>query len=207
MILKDLLNKERLATVLEEYAASTPDGNVASVLEDFVRRFPEYRAELVEFAAARAIARYLPEIEPGPEGEERDRMLAAGRLRSVLGRIESAAPIGSLVGTAEKLGIGKQSFAKAAGLSLSLLIYLEKRRIEFATIPAEIVSRLASILQTGAESVAEYLRTPPDAVPQANYKTSGMPGRVVAKSFAEAVREDQTLTAEQKTELLRLTEN
>jgi hypothetical protein len=193
-----------LSAVLEGYAAATPEGNDSAVLREWIRRHPDFADDLADFAASRTVMLYAAGPEPTIEEEERLRGLATERLAAVLGESRGLKPIASILRRATELGYSKQSFAAAAGLSVSLVMYLEKRRLEFASIPRELVRRVAEIIGSAEESVAAYLRQGPDLAPAANYKASLMPGEVVEKSFADAVREDQVLSPEEKVELLKM---
>lgn len=189
-----------LTDVLEGYAAATPAGNDNRILREWIANYPAFAAELADFAAARAIVRHLPEEDLSADEELRLRELAARRLRGAPARNS----IDSLTRLAEAKGLNKPKFAAALGLSTSLLMYLEKRRLEFATIPKAIIGRISGILGTGEESVAAFLARGPEPVPQASYKAALMPEEATARSFSDAVRGDQILTPEQKKELLSL---
>ncbi len=194
----------KLGEILEGYAAATPDGNDSAILRDWIRRHPEFADDLADFAASRTVILYCVDVEPTPEEEERARERAGQRLAAALSEMRRPIPIESLTGLAERKGMNKKAFADAAGLSLSLVIYLEKRRLAFESIPRALIGRLASIVSVAEESVAAYLRQGPELAPAANYKAARMPGEVVQKSFADAVREDQILSPEQKSGLLKL---
>lgn len=200
-MLKDL---SLLEAVLEEYAAETPDGNDGEVLREWIRRHPEFADELADFAASRTVILYCVDVEPTPDEEERDRELAGQRLAAALSEMRRPNPIASLTGLAESKGLNKRAFADAAGLSVSLIMYLEKRRLAFETIPRALIGRLASIISVAEESVAVYLRQGPELAPDANFKAARMPSEVVQKKFADVVREDQTLSPAEKSELLKL---
>lgn len=194
----------KLGEVLEGYAAATPDGNDSAILRDWIRRHPEFADDLADFAASRTVVLYCVDVEPTPGEEERDRERAGQRLAAALSEMRRPNPIASLTGLAENKGLNKKAFADAAGLSLSLVMYLEKRRLEFGSIPRALIGRLATIIGTAEESVAAYLRQGPELAPDANFKASRMPSDVVQKNFADVVNEDQILSAEQKSELLKL---
>ena len=118
--------------------------------------------------------------------------------------MNSAVSLQSLVETAKAKGLSRAKFASALGLSTSLVIYLEKRRLEFATIPKTIVAKIAQILETAEEKVSDYLNQSPDFAGNASFKTETRAEVQPPKSFAEAVREDQQLSAEEKGKLLEL---
>lgn len=193
-----------LEEVLEEYAAVTPAGNDLEVLRGFTGKYPQFVDELADFAAARAVVKYAPEEELTAEEEERLQESGLNNLRSVLSKLNSANPLQSLVETAKTKGLSRAKFAAALGLSTSLIIYLEKRRLIFATIPQKIITKLAQILETGEEKVSDFLKQVPQFAENASFKTETRAEIQPPKNFADAVREDQQLSAEDKRKLLEL---
>lgn len=201
-----MINEPSLAEVLESYAIETQTGNDIRVLRLWVANYPQFAAELMDFAAARAVARHSPDHEFSPEEEKRHQASGLTILRAALETKRPGEPpaLPSLIGTAREKGLTRKSFAAALGLSVSLVQYLEKRRLEFATIPRMLVARIAGVLETGEELVAGYLDQPPVAATSASYKAAERPAGQPPKSFAEAVRTDQQLSDEEKRRLLEL---
>ncbi len=201
-----LLNSQNndVADVLESYAIAASGRNDFNILKEWVERYPQFAEELIEFAAECTIDDRTPDQPVSAELERIDRDAARARLSVALHNRRDVQPITSLIGLAKKERRSMQSFAAAAGLSVSLLMHLERRRVEFASIPGQLVRRLAELLSVGDEAVAEFLRLGPDRAPEMSYKADLMPLPVVQKSFADVVREDQMLSREQKLELLNL---
>jgi transcriptional regulator with XRE-family HTH domain len=197
-----------LDAVLEEYAAATPSGNDLVILRALSEKYPQFAGDLADYAAARAVLRHSPAEDLSRDEEHRYGELGLTNLQSVLGLINANSAtqnaLESLTETAKSKGLNRSKFAEALGLSTSLLTYLEKRRVDFSSIPKEIVATIAGILQVGEESVSAYLSGPRDLAPGASFKTGTRPQDLPAKSFSDAVREDQQLSAEQKKRLLQL---
>lgn len=193
-----------LEEVLEEYASATPAGNDLNVLQVFSGKYPQYAEELADFAAARAVVKHAPEEELTEEEEAKLQKSGLNNLRSVLGSLNSANTLTSLVETAKTKGLSRAKFAGALGLSTSLVIYLEKRRLNFATIPQKIIAKLAQILETGEEAISVYLKQSPQFAENTSFKTETRAVTQPPKDFAEAVREDQQLSPEEKRKLLEL---
>jgi transcriptional regulator with XRE-family HTH domain len=159
----------------------------------------------MDFAAARAVVRFSPEIELDFAEETKYREFGLKTLRAVLN--EKVAPqtsLQSLTDAAKAKGMNKKGFAAALGLSVSLVQYLEKRRLAFASIPRNVIAKVAEILETSEETVSAYLNQQPDYAAQASFKTDTRAEEMPPKDFSEAVREDQTLSAEEKRKLLEL---
>lgn len=195
-----------LTDVLEGYACETPAGNDQKILQKWIETYPQFANDLTDFAAARAIVKFAPEEEISAQNERRYEEMGLKNLRTILGKETSPQiEISSLADLAKAKGFNKAKFASAIGLSLSLLMYLEKKRLEAATIPRALIKRIADALETGEEIVSAYLSQPLSTATQASFKTASRPsGEAELKSFTDAVREDQTLSAKEKNELLQL---
>lgn len=198
-----MMNEMNLADVLENYAVVTGAENDQRILHEWMGKYPQYAAALMDFAAARAFVRYAPDVELSAEEEMRYQAIGLQNLRLVLGENPaSQATLQSLTEAAKAKGLNKKGFAAAIGLSVSLVQYLEKRRLDFASIPQAVISKVAQILETGEETISAYLNQPPDYAAQASFKTNTRAEEMPPKNFAEAVSEDQTLTPEEKRHLL-----
>lgn len=197
------MNELDLSEVLEEYAAATPLGNDHKILRRLSEQYPQFAEDLRDFAAARSVLRYAPEVEFSAEEESRYQKIGLQNLRSILNASPQAA-FESLLEAAKAKNLNRSKFAAALGLSVSLVQYLEKRRLEFASIPPKIINRIAEVLEIAEETVAKYLNQPPVVATNASYKTQERPVEIKPKSFSEAVREDQQLSTEEKRKLLEL---
>jgi hypothetical protein len=202
------MSELNLEEVLEEYASATPTGNDLKILRETSEQNPQHADDLADFAAARAVARHAPEEELSDEEERRFSEAGLKSLRMVLGsRNTSGATqsvLQSLLEAAKAKGLNRRLFAAALGLSPSLVMYLEKRRLDFSSIPKTIVSNVAAVLETGEEFVSNYLNQPPDLATGASFKTNTRAEDLSPKSFNDAVCEDQQLSAEEKRKLLDL---
>ena len=201
-----MMNETNLQDVLEEYAISEPTENNLATLQQMIEKYPQFAAELQDFAATRAVIRYAPEVELNAVEEARYQEIGLNNLRVVLSAkaVQPPTSLQSLTDAAKTKGLNRSKFAAALGLSVSLVQYLEKRRLEFASIPHAVIVKAAEVLDTGEELVANYLKLPPNPATNASFKVSGRPEEMQSKSFDEAVREDQTLSGEEKRKLLEL---
>ena len=202
------MSETNLDEILEEYAAATPAGNDLKVLQEVAEKHSQHADDLTDFAAARAVAKHAPEEELSAEEEQRFAEAGLKNLRMVLGALNesgaTAEALQSLVEAANSKGLNRKSFAAAVGLSTSLVMYLEKRRLDFASIPKTIVAKIARVLETGEELVSSYLSQPSDLATNMSFKTNTRAEDLPPKNFSDAVREDQQLSAEEKRKLLEL---
>lgn len=195
-----------LADVLEGYAVETPEGNDQNVLRKWLENYPQFASDLMDFAASRAIIKFAPEEELSAAEEKRFQEFGVNNLRAFLNKTNTSQIIPeSLTDFAKEKGLNKAKFASSIGVSLSLLMYLEKKRLEFSSIPQAIIKKISGVLETSEEIVSSYLDQTPDLAGEVSFKTATRPEEVTLKSFSEAVREDQVLSLEEKKKLLDLT--
>ena len=203
------MSEPNLDEILEEYAAATPAGNDLKVLSEVSDKYPQHADALTDFAAARAVARHAPEEELSKEEEDRFAESGLKNMRMVLGALNesgaTANALDSLVDAAKAKGLNRKGFAAAIGLSTSLVTYLEKRRLDSASIPKTIVEKVARVLDMGEELISLYLNQPPDLAINTSFKTNTRAEDLPPKNFSDAVREDQQLSADEKRKLLELT--
>lgn len=187
--------KPTLDDVLNEFVAAYEEPT-AEALERWASRYPQFREELIDFAASWAEQIVLP---PAPELSPEEEKLLVDRAMShvqnvTFKRDQSAADrtesrsIASLTGEAKRAGMGGQEFAKACGLDVALVSKLNSRQIRPRTIPARLVSHIARLLGTSIEAVEEYLARPPQALAGRAYLARGKPQSAPQQSFADAVR-------------------
>lgn len=136
-------------------------------IEDYVRLYPQYTGELLEFAV------YFHTIgfEDEPFEEPADLTLSPAAEKA-LARIRersavygpTAAPAASSVAPIESLfkqGLAVQlpppQLAAAVGLTMDVLAKIEARAITVASIPPTLVRRLATALKLAPEAIATYL--------------------------------------------------
>lgn len=192
----------KLEDVLEGYAMESPDGNDPQILRKWISEFPEFADDLMAFAADRSRVRHLP--DPVLTDTEIYGAKERGRAALLRYREESEkepVSISSLTALAEQRGMKKGDLARIAGLSLSLLMQLEKRRVLASTVPSKVIQRLAVKLEVAAEAVRAYLELP-QMTAEGNFKAEARPEDLPQVDFAEAVRKDTVLSESEKRFLL-----
>ena len=131
------------------------DRPTAENVQEWVDRYPQFRKDLVEFAAVWAEQLVLPAAdETGTEAEKVlvDRAIshvlnvAYNRDVETLEQTTSDDPVRGLTQDAQRAGTKPAQLAKACGLDLSLLSKLNNRQIQPWTIPAVLIGMLAEKL-------------------------------------------------------------
>jgi hypothetical protein len=192
-----------LDDVLNEFVAAY-EKPTTKALESWAARYPQFRNELIDFAASWMEQLVLP---PSPELSAEEEKLLVDRAMShvqnvVFKRAQSEATqteyraIASLTGEAKRAGMNGQEFAKACGLDLALVAKLNNRQIKPRSIPARLISLIARLLERTAEAVGEYLALPPLALAGRTFLSRGKPQTSGQQSFADAVRSSSLSDAE-----------
>jgi hypothetical protein len=150
-----------------QYATAFRSGRNPRI-EDYVRRYPQYTGELMEYALYFHTVGFdsVPLEEPeelklSPAGEKamawiREQRVAYAPIDSV-DSVDSVDAIEGLVKQGNKLKITPPQLAEAVGLTVSLLGRIETRVIDAASIPRALFQRLATTLKTSPEAIAAYL--------------------------------------------------
>jgi hypothetical protein len=192
-----------LQDIFEAYSLCTPEGNNLEILQKFIAKYPHFERELCEFAKERAMLRIESEISLSEAEKERIELLTRRNFQKYwMEKTASAKPLESLTEAAKKLGMRKAEFAKRIGLNGHQLYNLEIRAYIFSSIPQSLIESIAETLQTTREAVNAFLRQPPSLA--ANFKSQTRPQDFKQISFAEAIRQDDTLSAEEKERLINM---
>lgn len=197
-------NRE-LDDVLDAYMAGG-DTPSHERLAQWARRYPHYARELTEFTAAwSALAWLPPATAPIAEAElvRRGMRTVSGMVRE---RVTRRAPeaIGSLLEESRARGLAVDALAERAGLSVPLVLKLDRRLIRFATLPAQVVESVAGAIGRDVAAVAAYLQAGPRLAASASYHAAQAPTLAGQEDFADAVRADLTLSDERRALLLAL---
>jgi hypothetical protein len=200
---------QELEDVLDAYLSATGTPT-HEALTAWVRRYPQYERELTEFTVDWSLLRHLPPAT-GTASVVEATLVARGMetLRPLLGAVaqeqatsDGAEPLASLVGEAQRRGLPVSALAQRAGLSVPLVLKLDRRLIRAATLPAQVVQSVAAAIGRDLATVSSYLQGAPRLAQNASYHAGQAPTLAGQEDFADAVRGDLTLTEEQRNHLL-----
>lgn len=192
-----------LEDVLDAYVAESGTPSYET-LAAWTRRYPRYERELADFTAAWSLMRWLPPSTTAAEADEAALVQRGMRtVRALLHeRVDRQAAIASLLEAGKERGLATGALAERAGLSVPLVLKLDRRLIRAATIPARVIEGLAAALGRDAAGVAAYLQGAPRLAAGASYHAGATPALGGQEDFADAVRGDLTLSEEQRARLL-----
>lgn len=110
----------------------------------------------------------------------------------------------AILSRAKQLGLSKVNLADAAELSVPLITKLDRRVIQFSTIPELVLRKVGDVLAAPIEIVRVYLQQGPAFATGANFRADEAPKLPEAQDFFEAVSEDLTISEARKQALLAL---
>ena len=198
-------NETSLDDVLDAFV-SEYDRPTSENLREWVKRYPHFRPDLVEFAAVWAEQLVLPRApEIGPETENVliDRAMshvhnvAYGQEAQRREQADNDESIVSLMAEAQRAGMNAQQFAEACDLDIALVSKLNSRQLEPESIPPKLTNRVARLLQRPVAVIAAYFAKSPQAVSGRAFLSRGKPEGAARQSFADAVR-SSSLSDEEK---------
>ena len=174
------------------------DRPTARNVEEWVKRHPQFRKDLVEFAAAWAEQIVLPAAEE--IGAEAEKLLVDRAMSHVLNvaynrdvekleQTTSDDPVHSLTEDAQRAGTKPTQLVTACDLDLGLLSKLNSRQIQPWTIPPELIGMLAEQLDRSVAALMIFFARPPRTAAGRAYLSRGKPTGMAQQSFADAVRQ------------------
>jgi hypothetical protein len=148
--------------ITAQYAEEVRGGRKPRI-EDYIRRYPQYTAELMSFVLyfesigidTEALSG-TPDVELSPAARTAQKIIRERRAAESSTQLPVTA-IQGLVVRGQEVGYQPPQLAAAVGLTMALLGKLEARVITVATIPPTLVRRLATALRVAPEAVATFL--------------------------------------------------
>jgi hypothetical protein len=193
-------------------AQEVPD---AILVDDFVRRFPDYASEITEFAielAADAIDDANGDSESAEAGVSAEVSRAMSRFQNRLHAVRNG-PERSSMRTMEVAAVENpfaaldrvrfRQLTERLNVNTVFVAKLRDRQISPSTIPKSFQNRVAKELDVPVELLAAHFAAKPEAHVRQFYKAEGKPTERGQQSFEEAVR-TSGLTDEQRADLIAL---
>lgn len=194
---KERMKSPELSDVLNEFVMAE-EYPTRAALEEWVRKYPQFEHELVDFALTWMAEETLPEPTP-LANEEYERIVnrAMSQVENLLyQRDQSHAPtieperppLSSLIQSACEIGLSIVDFTKACQLDHALMVKLEGRYILPSSIPNKLIELIANALRRKAQEVITFIARPPQVIPRASYSSRDTPQVGAQEVFAIAVR-------------------
>ncbi len=203
----NLRPQETLEDIITAFVDAVPNPTKDDLTE-WIKQHPQFRQELIEFAASRALIDLLPPVAPErPETElvEEGRRIGREVLRRATEQraVEDPLPA-SLLAHAREQGTSVRDLAKRTGLSVAIVRKLDRRLIRAQSMPRRVIGVVAQAVRVSSDTVRRYLEQPPTFAVGAQYRSDVAPRLAEQEDFFDAVREDRSLTDEHRAFLLSL---
>lgn len=196
--------KNRLEEVLNEYVQCEVKPSHAA-LEKWVKEYPEFKKELVEFTISWTLMSDLP-IPADAKKVSLDTLLLRAmsvvedRLYTHRQEQSASQPLASdLLKEAKRLGLTAEMIAPRVDMSLQMVTKLVRRQIAYLTIPDEAINRFSAVFEMRKDDLMLYFQKPMMVPQQARFSAkSGPKAPSSAESFFDAIRNDRSLDENQR---------
>lgn len=188
----------------------TEAGANRDLLAEFMRLYPQYADELMDYAATASIVEHAPVTES--DQAEEDAIVRRGMEQVALllavrhsEQTHGATPtLTSLRKAADAHGLTMQALAAQTNLSIPLLMKLDRRLIRFASIPRKVIEAIGRAINHTSETVAAYLQGERKFATGAAFLAEEAPQMPDQQDFFEAIEKDLTMSKQQKEEWSKL---
>lgn len=206
-----LSGPELLDEILDAYVAAAQIPN-REVLREWIKKYPQYERELTDFTVAWIQMEETSTANHGKPDIDHLVLKAMSTVQNLYNDIESKKTssqinnnsIEKLVAEGEAQGFSQDQFAAQLKLSVGLLWKLDRRLIQYSSIPVELIENIADTLRQGLQIVAEYFQMPPTLATNARYKAKQQPQVSEPTNFFDEVRSDSELSNENRAYWLEL---
>lgn len=202
-----------LDDVLDAYVDAVALPSHPALLE-WIRRYPQYERELTAFTVNWSRIEHSHLVTDVAETDE-DTLVLRGmsivqnllHAQRTLNRESEQAEVPAIAGLlreGNRLGLKLPSLAAAVGLTPALVREIDRRLIALASIPREAIEAFAQALRCAPQAVERYLKGTPKFAAGAQYRADEAPVLAEQRDFFVAVREDSSMSPEQKARWLAL---
>lgn len=196
--------KDRLEDVLNEYVQCEVKPSHAA-LEKWIKEYPEYKKELVEFTVSWTL---MTDLSSSADVDEvspdilllRAMSVVEDRLYAHRQKKSASQPLVSdLLKEAKRLGLTVEMIASKVDMSAQMVTKLARRHIAYPTIPDEAINRFSAVCEMRKDDLKLYFQRPIVVAQQARFTAKSGP-KVPSSSedFFDAIRNDRSLDDNQR---------
>ncbi len=183
--------------LLDAYLVEVEKPNLEQ-MNEWIKNYPSFGQELAEFTANWFLIDYYSAPEDlSWESIESQNKKIVNKLFSNYKKVPVSHEkniTSSIASIWLALDMSAQHVANSVDITVTLLTKLNKRSLEYLTIPLQLIERLATKLKLELLSLAHYLNSPAVLSNDASYKSNTAPIVHQKENFFDAVRNDQEMT-------------
>jgi len=195
-----------LDVILEQFASEvSPDDITPAQISLFISRYPEYEAEIMDFAVDFLMSKYPTEEEFLDENEKKqflDKAVQTFRKFSETKPVDSFAFKGINLRVNE-LGMEWGEFKAKTGITKLIAFSLDQKLVEVKSIPTKVVKAVSDALNVPANALLNFLQSATPSPGSINFKSFSAPLNSEKVSFEKLVNDDLSLSESEKEMLLR----
>lgn len=197
--------------LINDFFAELEAGDERQVLENFIRDFPEFEIDLIEAAVYKRTVSEIPEREYSQEEEEKLTLRTNSIVQNILYKyrlsdsaaqaqtqeVDKFSPLVDLKAEIKRKGFTVKTFARAAGLSETIIDAFHTREVLYSSIKRQAIENVATALGYPFEIIRNFLRL--NAVPEPLHLKADEPPRFSSQmDFSELIATDPDMTEDEK---------
>lgn len=201
---------KEIDNLINEFFASLEFGDENEVLKEYITRYPEHAQVFFEAASYEKMVKEMPKQEYSKEQAETLNLRAQSVVQNLLykfrqdnfaaqavtEKVDEIAPLVDLKGEIKRKGFTVKSFARAAGLSETIIDAFHTREVLFASIKRKAIENVAATLGYPFEIVKNYFLL--GAIPEPSHLKADEPPSFSQMDFSELVATDPDMTNDEK---------
>jgi transcriptional regulator with XRE-family HTH domain len=203
--------EKEIDNLINEFFASLELGDENEVLKEYITRHPEHAQVFFEAASYERMVKEMPKQEYSKEQEDTLNLRAQSVVQNLLykylqdnsvaqaatEKVDEIAPLVDLKGEIQRKGFTIKSFARAAGLSETIIEAFHTREVLFASIKRKAIENVATTLGYPFEIIKNYFLL--GAMPEPSHlKADETPRFSSQMDFSELVATDPDMTENEK---------
>jgi hypothetical protein len=197
--------QRKLDVILEQFASEATSDVTPAQISLFISRYPEYEAEIMDFAVDILMSKHPTEetfLDEKEKKEFLDKAIQTFRQFSKPRPVDQIAFNGINLRVNE-LAMEWDEFKAKTGLTKFIALSLDQKLVEVKSIPAKVVKSLSDALHIPANALMTFLQNATLSTGSMNFKSFSAPLNSEKVSFEKLVNDDLSLSESEKEMLLR----
>ena len=186
---------------MEEFASQLLEDDSPETVRVFMKRYPEYSEDILGYAVALLMNKHSTD-EPFLNTEERANFIE--RATEVFRKATESKPtqFSSLLKRVTQIGLNADQFKEKTGVSSFVLLNLDQKVVDVASIPSRILNSISETLAIPGDVLNNYISGGVSPGQAMNYKASAAPVSTKRIPFEEVLRQDTSLSEEERRKLM-----